>query len=361
MTEMSSVSRPAPMEGGGAYNRSSSVQAAGLSPAVPLFEQAAKTVQLPITPTPIVIADYGSSEGRNSLAPMSAAIRTLRNRVDPECAISVVHTDLAGNDFSALFQTLADDSDSYLRNNDAVFVSAVGRSFYEQILPSDSVTLGWSSWALQWLSRMPAPIPDQVHVNATRDATVRATYFRQANEDWRTFLKNRGRELRHGGQLVVLTMALDDNGDFGLRPLAKALYGALLGLADEGFIRPDEIKRMAIPMVSRSKEELAAPFSENEQFAGLSMIHLHVFNSEDQNWLAFKTDHDAKKFGARWAAFARASVFPTLALGLDGGRDDPRAAQFVNKFEDGMAVRLAAAPEPMRIPLANIVLVKNAS
>jgi hypothetical protein len=127
MTENSSASRPAPMEGGGAYNRSSSVQAAGLSPAVPLFEQAAKTVPLPTDPTPIVIADYGSSEGRNSLAPMSAAIRTLRNRVDPECAISVVHTDLAGNDFSALFQTLADDSDSYLRNNNAVFVSAVGR------------------------------------------------------------------------------------------------------------------------------------------------------------------------------------------------------------------------------------------
>ncbi len=208
---------------------------------------------------------------------------------------------------------------------------------------------------------MPAPIPDQVHVNATRDAAVRATYSRQANEDWRIFLKNRGRELRPGGQLVVLTMALDDNGDFGLRPLTKAMYGALLGLADEGLIRPDEIKRMAIPMVSRSKEELAAPFSENEPFAGLSITHLHVFNSEDQNWLAFKADHDAKKFGARWAAFSRASVFPTLALGLDGGRDDPRAAQFVNKLEDGTAVRLAAAPEPMRIPLANIVLVKNAS
>ena len=106
MTENSSASRPAPMEGGGAYNRSSSVQAAGLSPAVPLFEQAAKTVPLPTDPTPIVIADYGSSEGRNSLAPMSAAIRTFRNRVDPKRAISVVHTDLAENDFSALFQTL---------------------------------------------------------------------------------------------------------------------------------------------------------------------------------------------------------------------------------------------------------------
>ena len=36
--------RPAPMEGHGVYNRSSRVQAAGLSPAVPLLEQAARTV-----------------------------------------------------------------------------------------------------------------------------------------------------------------------------------------------------------------------------------------------------------------------------------------------------------------------------
>jgi hypothetical protein len=31
----------------------------------------------------------------------------------------------------------------------AAFPSAVGRSFYQQILPSGSVTLDWSSWVVQ--------------------------------------------------------------------------------------------------------------------------------------------------------------------------------------------------------------------
>jgi hypothetical protein len=97
------------MEGHGVYNRSSRVQAAGLSPAVPLFERAAKTVTLATAPEAIVIADYGSSEGRNSLAPMAPAIRSLRDRVGPEREISVVHTDLPGSDFSALFKTLDTD------------------------------------------------------------------------------------------------------------------------------------------------------------------------------------------------------------------------------------------------------------
>ena len=174
MTKASTPPSPAPMEGRGVYNRSSRVQAAGLSPAVPLLEQAASIVSLSNAPEAIVIADYGSSEGRNSLSPMTVAIGAFRERVGPNRAISVVHTDLPGNDFGALFETLANDPDSYLRNDPAVFASAVGRSYYQQILPSDSVTLGWTSWATHWLSRTPALIPDHVLAAHSRDTAVRA-------------------------------------------------------------------------------------------------------------------------------------------------------------------------------------------
>jgi hypothetical protein len=130
-----------------------------MSPAVPLLEQAAAAVPLPNAPEPIVIADYGSSDGRNSLAPLAMAIRRLRERIGSERAVSVVHTDLPANDFTALFQTLASAPTSYLRDDPAAFASAIGRSFYQQILPSQSVTLGWSAWAVQWLSGPPRRSP----------------------------------------------------------------------------------------------------------------------------------------------------------------------------------------------------------
>ena len=76
------------MEGRGAYNRSSCVQATGSSAAVPLFEKAASLVQLPSAADPVVIADYGSSEGHNSLEPLTAAIAVLRRRIGPERAES---------------------------------------------------------------------------------------------------------------------------------------------------------------------------------------------------------------------------------------------------------------------------------
>jgi hypothetical protein len=356
MIDPETHTRPAPMEGHGIYNRSSRVQAAGLSPAVPLLEQAARSVPLETGSKPIVIADYGSSAGHNSLGPMVAAINALRERAGPEREISIVHTDLPDNDFAALFQTLIRDPNSYLRADPKVFASAAGRSFYEQILPSQTVTLGWSSWAVQWLSQIPALIPDQIQVFYSRDPIARAAFARQAATDWRAFLTHRGRELRSGGQLVMLTMAIDENGDFGYTPILVAMYAALMEMVKEGFVHPEEARRMVIPTVGRSRADLLEPFEENGCFAGLSIEHVDVFLGEDRIWTEYQSHGDAQAFGARWAAFSRASVFPSLATGLEGGGNDPRAASFFDRLEASLAQRLAAAPQPMVIPLAKALL-----
>jgi hypothetical protein len=42
------------------------------------------------------------------------------------------------------------------------------------------VTLGCCSWAVQWLSRAPAPIPNRVQVAYSKDAAVLDQYVRQA-------------------------------------------------------------------------------------------------------------------------------------------------------------------------------------
>jgi hypothetical protein len=346
---------PAPMEGHGAYNRSSCVQAAGSSVAVSLLEQAARSVDLPALPAPIVIADYGSSQGANSMAPITAAIAALRSRSDPGQEVSVVHTDLPDNDFQALFRTLATHDASYLRADRAAFASAVGRSFYEQILPSASVTLGWSSWAVQWLSTVPALIPDQVQVAFSRDPTVRAAFAAQAARDWRTFLTHRGREFRPGGRLVVLTMALTGEGAFGYRPILDAIDATLRRLVAEGWLDPSEMRRMAIPTVGRSLADIREPFGQDGRFAGLSLEHAEFFLGQDPIWESFTRDCDAGAFGRRWAAFSRASVLPTLARELD----EARAAAFMDRVEAGMAAALAHAPQPMVIPLAAAVLARH--
>lgn len=136
------------------------------------------------------------------------------------------------------------------------------------------------------------------------------------------------------------------------------MSAALLCQADDGLINvEEEARRLAIPAVGLSRADLTAPFMENGRCGGLAIQHMDVFEGNEVIGRQFEEDHDTGKFGARWAAFSRASVFPTFVLGLNGGGSDARAGAYVESSEVGVAARLA--PEPMLIPLARIMLVKE--
>lgn len=353
--ESSVVVRPKPI-GSPTYTASSRLQAAGLSTALELFEQAAGVVPLPDPPQPIAIADYGAADGYNSLLPIGAAIAALRKRTRPDHAILVAHTDLPGNGFADLFTTITEDPDSYLRKDNATFPSAVGRSFYRQILPSSSIALGWSSWATHWLSRVPARIGDHIHIAHSADQDARRAFSRQAAADWNDFLAFRGRELAPGGRLVVLTLTLDSHGHAGFEGVIDALLAALGHLVDLGTLSPDELRRMTIPTVGRTETEFMAPFFPSGRFEGLSVDHFQIFNAPDRFWARYQVDGRAEAFGAGWAGFARGAIFPALLTALAPG--EARIAEFSATLETELARRLAADPRPNAIPLAKLVAVK---
>ena len=148
---------------------------------------------------------------------------------------------------------------------------------------------------------------------------MRAAYARQAAHDWHEFVAFRGRELRRGGRLVVMTMAVDDDGEFGYRPMFAALVDTLDELRGADFVTEDEVHRMCVPVVGRKKADFFAPFAPSGRFEQLQIDHLEVFDAEDRFWSQYKVDGDEKGFAAKWAAFVRASMFPTLATALDDG------------------------------------------
>ncbi|MGV0835273.1 SAM-dependent methyltransferase [Mycolicibacterium thermoresistibile] len=353
MPESSAVVRPVPMESS-SYTAGSRLEAAGLREAIRLFEQAADTVPLPRAPQPIVIADYGAATGHNSLRPICAAIDVVRRRTSADHSVLVTHTDVPENDFSALFDTLNNDPDTYLKHDPASFSSAVGRSFFDQILPSNSVNLGWSAWAIQWLNRVPSPVPDHLVSAGSTDDAVRAAYAKQAAQDWQAFIAYRGRELAPNGRLVVMTMALHDSGEFGHRPLLAALRDTLAELKGAGVITADEWLRMGLPIIGRSAADFLAPFAPSGRYERLEIEHLEVFDAVDRYFTQYRVDGDAAAFGAQWGAFCRAAVFPALVSTLTG---DP--TEFCDRLEAGIAARMAADPQESQLPMALLVLVKR--
>jgi hypothetical protein len=351
---MADLSRPATggMEGDGAYNRHAALQAAGNTMALLHAREAARRVDIDGGHEPIIIADYGSSQGKNSLAPMRVAIETFRSRVGADRSLLVYHVDLPVNDFNTLFRTLDLDPDSYAREAANVYACAVGRSFFQSVLPPNSVHFGWSAYAVQWLSCIPAVAVDHLWF-ASLSGPARATYEQQATQDWESFLALRAKELRPGGRLVVVCpgvgsgQAIGDHANAVIADMAKA-----------GAISATERARMVLACWVRSKDDYLAPFQRGGRLLNLTVEHCESTPQADAAWEQYQQDGDAKALAVKHAAFFRATFLPTLAAALTRA-DDPEARRiFGDRFEHGLRQRLLSEPTPTNSRVDTIVIKK---
>jgi SAM dependent carboxyl methyltransferase len=345
------------MEGGGSYNRHAAIPAGGAMLALPMLTQAVESLTLD-GDRPVVIADYGSSQGKNSLAPMRAAIAGLRARVGRDRPIVVVHVDQESNDFNTLFKVLHGDPERYAPDDPNVFPSAIGRSFYKSVLPPDHVHLGWSSYAAVWLSRIPGPVPGHfVAIAASGEAG--AAFERQAAEDWASFLALRVTELRPGGRLIVVLPGRDDDGTSGFDSLFGTANRVLGELVDEGTIKADERARMVLATFPRRRRDLLAPFSQNGQFRGLRVEHCGLAALPDAAWADYERDGDKETLATRHARFFRAVFAPSLSAALNGSGNGASSSAFSDRLEQVLARRLMSEPEPIHSFVQTMVLAKR--
>ena len=348
---MPSCASGAAMEGGGFYNRHSGLQAAAIEMLLPYWEEAARAV--PFGDEPLVLADYGSSQGRNSMLPMQLAIAALRHRAGADRPIQIVHTDLPSNDFASLFVALDQEPCSYLADTRQVFPSAVGRSYFEQILPDATVHLAWNSWTLQWASRK---IGASDHCFAVRGAQpqVLAAAEQQQEADWRQFLLARSAELRPGARLVSLTAARHP-GRTGWAWVGDTMWSTLVAMGQAGLIAPEERQRITIPTVPLLLSQIEQPFADGA-FAGLELLRAEIMDAPDPYWPAYQASGDAAQLGRSLADMCRGFAGPTMLAALDPGRD--REA-FLDDYFDRLAAALAATAQRHEHYIAIIVLTKT--
>jgi len=343
------------MEGSGSYNLHAKVPSGGGSLALPYLEKAARSLTVRPGTDPLVIADYGSSQGKNSLAPMRAAIRCLRSRVGNDRAVMVVHVDQHANDFNTLFDVLHNDSERYAADDPNVFPFAIGRSFYENVFPQEQVDLGWCSYAAVWLRQIPALIPGHF-ISVASTGQVRAAFDLQVADDWKLFLSLRARELRTGGRLVVVLPGLSDEGVTGFEPLFH-LANELLGeMVDEGIVGADERKRMVLGSHPRRRAQLLEPFAQESQFQSLTVECCELFELPDAAWIDFQLDGNVESLGSRHAAFFRAIFVPSLASVIS---DAGRRLAFADHLEQKLKERLCEQPAPLHSFVQTMVLAKQ--
>jgi hypothetical protein len=188
---------------GGSYNSNSLPQLSVIQSSISFIEQAIDVLDIVPSSFPIIIADFGSSHGVNSMYAIKTIIDYIKRTKKAENSFLVIHNDLPTNDWTTLFNVLNQDRTYFGLSN--------GRSFYEQCLPSNVLTIGYSSTSIHWLSQKPCNISNHCYFLFAKDEEL-AAFKTQAQRDYAQFLENRSHELIKGGVLILTILSIDEEG-----------------------------------------------------------------------------------------------------------------------------------------------------
>ena len=251
------------MTGGGFYDANSATQWNAIEAVLPMLDDGIESIPLKNSEC-VRLADFGCSEGRNSIAVMSRALSRLLPRTDKP--VQTIHSDLPTNDFSHLFAELRPDGRSAF-GSDRVFSAAVGGSMYDQLLPDRSIHLATTFNAIGFLSRRPVTRlpgyifpngPSALRANGYVSEEDRQAFALQARRDVESYLEVRAKELVPGGKLLVQVFGSTDEARTcdGIYDL---LNDAVLAFVDKGEISRETYDLYYQPVYLRHLDELTAP------------------------------------------------------------------------------------------------------
>lgn len=340
------------MQGNGFYNKNSELQKAGIDQFIPTWRDLVETIKF--STNDAVIADYASSQGKNSLSPINIAIRSILLRNPKINSISVIHTDLPSNDFSSLFETIEKNNNSYLSDQSRIFPSAVGRSYFDPILPPNSVDIGWNSWSLQWMSASPTNIDDHIFIDCTEIINLKNSFSNQLAIDWTQFLRCRSKELKLGGKLMTIFIASRSHTS-GWGPFWNEFWLTLLELRSFDLLSDTELALISLPIGVRSVEDIKNPFDKNNIFANLKLERLDIIDAPDPFWDEYQTTRDPMTYGLRWANMAKAVAGPMISKVLSNTQNSRCA---LNEIFTRFAGRLSSHPFKVNHSLACVVVEK---
>ncbi len=306
------------MVGQGFYDRNSAPQWQAIEAVLPWLGAAAGSLPLDDTAPAVTVADFGCSEGRNSLEVMRHLVPQLRAR--SERPVLTVHSDLPTNDFSGLFARLRPGEGPAIGTG--VYSAVVAGSMFDQLLPPLSTHLAMTFNAIGFLSRRPLDkLPGYILPNgpsvvrgighvAEEDRAVLAA---QANADLEAFLRARAVELIPAGKLLVEVFGVSADGRT-CDGIYDALNDAVLEVLDAGLIDRAGYEAFYQPVYMRSLDELTAPVRD----AAASCAPLFTLDDARAYEVAvpfvetFRRTGDVATYARRYTDFYRAFTEPVL-------------------------------------------------
>ena len=306
------------------------------------------------TGEPFHIADYGAADGGTSIDLHRATIAALRARA-PGRAVCVTYTDLPRNDYSALFTTTHGGRPgvtSYRDEHDDVFVYAAATSFFQPIFPPGTIDFGFSATAMHWLSALPCPVSDHIHMVGAHGAELVALRAR-ARADWQDILLARASELKPGGRLMTVNLALAEDGrhmgNTGGANMFDVMNRLWRALADDGTISDAEYRRTTIPQFYRTPAEFHAPLLDSDgpvRRAGLRLVHAETRFTRCPYAARFAEERDADRFAETYVPNTRTWSETVFVNALEETRPLAERRAIVDRYFHSFADLVRSDPSP---------------
>ncbi|KAM7268450.1 hypothetical protein ACFE04_010616 [Oxalis oulophora] len=157
------------------YAKNSTSQKRVISKSTSFLEEAVREIILSdndLSTTSFKMADLGCSSGPNTLFLISKVLDIVSQIRDHESMkkieFEVFLNDLPGNDFKLIFKSLPNfyaEKEKSGMSLGSCFISAVPGSFYEKLFPNKSLHFVHSSFAIQWLSKVPSNLLNKGNIH----------------------------------------------------------------------------------------------------------------------------------------------------------------------------------------------------
>ena len=152
---------------------------------------------------------------------------------------------------------------AYQKQFENVFVHGCGTGFHSQIMPSNTLSLGFSATAMHYVSQKPCQIKNHVHmVKSTNSEKLK--FIKQAEEDWKKILTCRSKELKKRAKFICLNFGIDENGMYlgntGGHSMFDKFNEHWQRLREEKVISQDEYEKATFAQHYRTLEEFKKTF-----------------------------------------------------------------------------------------------------
>ena len=327
------------MSGGGVYSLATIGAKHVIDAATPMVLEAIDQLPPGSIDAGFTFSDMGTADAGTSLSMVTSVVDAVAGRA-PAAPITIVYSDQPRNDFNALIANVygLGSYEPYLERHPHIYPMVSGTSFYRQIVPDNTLDIGFSATAMHWLSAKVCNLTNHVQAVGAEGSELQA-FREQAHRDWRQILMHRARELKPGGKLVLINFARDEQGRYlgntGGVNMFDTFNGIWLDFLQQGRIERDEYDNMTLPQYYNTVEEFSAPLTDaNDPVyqAGLRLNHIDTRIVKCPYAESFREHGDAARFAEEYIPTIRSWNESIFFNALSNERPQQERQQIISDY-----------------------------